>query len=167
MTSKIERFIHNLESQKIESAYYERLEAKKAKNKMKSNALKLILNSAFGKLADKWSGLYDPQMMLEVTLTGQLLLIELIARLTNSGAKVVYANTDGVAVQGNYDTNIVRQWEKDYNLVMEEEKFDEFFIRDVNNLFAIHDDKIVKRSQFLLFTKYTKKTEKYIFIRTI
>ena len=31
---------------------------------------------------------------LNVTLTGQLLLIELIARLAEDGAKIVYANTD-------------------------------------------------------------------------
>lgn len=130
---------------KFESTYYERLEAKKNKDKLKSDMLKLVLNSSFGKLADKWSGLYDPAMMLKVTLTGQLLLIELISRLTFDGAKVVYANTDGIVVEGSYNKDIVSEWEKEYSLQMEEEKFDKLFIRDVNNLFAIKDNEIVKR----------------------
>lgn len=132
-------------NRKYESTYHERITAKKTGNKQKSDSLKLILNSTFGKLADKYSGLYDPQMMLKVTLTGQLLLIDLIERLHLSGANVVYANTDGVCVQGKYEPKVIRDWEQDYNLIMEEEYFDKLFVRDVNNLFATHNDEVIKK----------------------
>jgi hypothetical protein len=52
-----------------------RLEAKSAGRKRESNALKLILNSTFGQMNDKYSALYSPMSFLTVTLCGQLIMI--------------------------------------------------------------------------------------------
>lgn len=60
--------------------------------------LKLLLNSTFGKLGDRFSKLFDPAAMVAVTLTGQALLINLIEELHAVGARVVSANTDGIVV---------------------------------------------------------------------
>jgi hypothetical protein len=64
-----------------------------------ADGLKLVLNSFFGKLGDPYSSLYDPSALLAVTLSGQLMLIDLIERLTEAGVKVISANTDGLFLQ--------------------------------------------------------------------
>jgi DNA polymerase elongation subunit (family B) len=61
---------------------------------VQADGLKLVLNSFFGKTGDPYSSLYDPSAFLAVTLSGQLMLIDLIERLTEAGVKVLSANTD-------------------------------------------------------------------------
>jgi hypothetical protein len=53
----------------------QRLAAKKAGDKRTANALKLALNSVYGKLGDIYSSLYSPQAQLRCTAAGQLSLI--------------------------------------------------------------------------------------------
>ena len=60
---------------------------------------KIMLNGTFGKLASKGSRLYSLESMLYITMTGQLTLLELIKRVTDVGAIVVSANTDGLVVK--------------------------------------------------------------------
>jgi hypothetical protein len=61
-----------------------RLQAKKAGDKATSNALKLVLNSAFGAYNFGFSLLYSPDAFLAITVSGQLCLLALAerARLT-------------------------------------------------------------------------------------
>src|SRR5262249_4781566 len=63
---------------------------------IQATALKLVLNSTFGKLGNPYSSLYDPGAFLAVTLSGQLLLIDLIERLSAARVRVLSANTDGL-----------------------------------------------------------------------
>jgi hypothetical protein len=49
-----------------------RLDAKRNKLKIIADALKIVINGSFGKLGNKYSTLYSPQLMLQVTITGQL-----------------------------------------------------------------------------------------------
>ena len=65
-----------------------RLAAKKEKRTVEANTLKIVINGSFGKLGSKWSTLYSPDLMLQVTLTGQLSLLMLIERLTLAGVPV-------------------------------------------------------------------------------
>lgn len=74
----------------------ERLEAKKAKDKVKDKGLKIALNGCYGKLGSPYSILYAPHLMVAVTLTGQLTLLMLIERAERAGISVVSGNTDGV-----------------------------------------------------------------------
>ena len=66
---------------------------------VQANALKLILNSTFGKYGDSFSTLFDPGAMLAVTLSGQLMLIDLIERLSEAGVRILSANTDGLFIR--------------------------------------------------------------------
>ena len=63
-----------------------RLQAKKAGDKATSNALKLVLNSAFGAYNFGFSLLYSPDAFLAITVSGQLCLLALAerVRLTHS-----------------------------------------------------------------------------------
>lgn len=57
-----------------------RLEAKNAKDKATSNALKLVLNSCFGAYNFPYSLLYSPDAFLSITVSGQLCLLALADR---------------------------------------------------------------------------------------
>ena len=57
-----------------------RLEAKNAKDKATSNALKLVLNSCFGAYNFPYSLLYSPDAFLSITVSGQLCLLALAER---------------------------------------------------------------------------------------
>ena len=64
-----------------------RLEAKKAKNTSVADSLKITINGTFGKLGSPYSVLYAPDLMIQVTVTGQLALLMLIEVLEMQGIK--------------------------------------------------------------------------------
>jgi len=122
----------------------ERLEAKKSGNILVNQSLKIVINGSFGKLGSKWSIMYAPDLMMTVTMTGQLALLMLIERLEIAGIKVISANTDGfVSILDKklyeiYD-DICFQWELDTAFELEETKYKALYSRDVNNYVAITD----------------------------
>ena len=123
----------------------ERLIAKRAGDKSKSDSLKIVVNGTFGKLGSKWSAMYDPTALLSVTLTGQLSLLMLIEKLTIWGVEVVSANTDGVVclVRENQITDyeqLCSEWEEITRLELEETLYSALYSRDVSNYLAIKPD---------------------------
>lgn len=121
-----------------------RVQAKKQKNKTVADSLKIVVNGTFGKLGSKYSILYSPDLLIQVTITGQLSLLMLIERLELAGIPVVSANTDGVVIkcprklEGTMEA-IVQQWEKDTGFGTEETPYKALFSRDVNNYIAVKD----------------------------
>lgn len=111
-------------------------------DKVKSDALKLILNSVYGNLKNQYSPLCNPKAALSVCVYGQVALYELGKRIAKVG-KIVQLNTDGIAFipHGEYK-GIWEQWEEDFNLRLEEDSFDVFIQRDVNNYIGVKDGKI-------------------------
>jgi len=77
----------------------DRLAAKNSGDSVTSNTIKIVLNGSFGKLGSKWSILYAPRLLLQVTLTGQLALLMLIEMIEDAGIPVVSANTDGIVIK--------------------------------------------------------------------
>lgn len=76
------------------------LKAELKKVKVEANTKKLLGNGTFGKLGSPYSAFYSPDLMLAVTLTGQLNLACLIYDLEcRPTIKVLSANTDGIMVQ--------------------------------------------------------------------
>lgn len=114
-------------------------------DKQMSEALKLILNSTYGLLNNQYSTLYNPKAAVTVCVYGQIALYELCKRLSTV-ATIVNINTDGVAFVTESDRylDIAKDWEKDFNLVLEEEYYDLFIQKDVNNYIATRDGKVVK-----------------------
>ena len=120
----------------------DRVRAKAAKQKVIANSLKIVVNGSYGKLGSKYSTLYAPHLLVQVTLTGQLSLLMLIERLELRGIRVVSANTDGIVIKPNMGQRdemhaIVKQWEKDTGFTMEGAQYLGLFSRDVNNYIAI------------------------------
>lgn len=119
-----------------------RVAAKQKGDKVTANSLKIVVNGSYGKLGSKYSNLYSPDLLIQVTLTGQLSLLLLIERLELAGIHVISANTDGIVVkprrtQVEQMKAIVKQWERDTNFEMEESRYLALYSRDVNNYIAI------------------------------
>lgn len=119
-----------------------RLEAKRSGDKSTANSLKICINGCFGKLGSRWSVFYAPDLLVQVTLTGQLSLLMLIEMLEWVGIPVVSANTDGIVVrcpqgrQSDY-LSVVSDWERLTGFVTEETRYKSIHSRDVNNYIAI------------------------------
>lgn len=138
--------------------YDGRLIAKNEGDMLKSDCYKIVLNGTFGKLGSKYSILFSPDLLIKVTLTGQLSLLMLILMLEKSGIKVVSANTDGVVMlcPKGYEflrDEIVRFWEIITGLRMEFAQYQALYSRDVNNYIAIKSDGINKIKTKGIFSK--------------
>jgi P4 family phage/plasmid primase-like protien len=92
---------------------------------VQATGLKLIINSTVGKTADPYSTLYDPGAFLAVTLSGQLMLIDLIERFTEAKVRVISANTDGLflRVPRNHRTwrAVLKSWQADTGMKLDVE----------------------------------------------
>ena len=118
-----------------------RLEAKRAGDKITANVLKIVINGTYGKTADPYSALYDPQVTANVTVRGQLALLTLIGMLTDAGGTVVSANTDGLSLMCKktdyeYMQSLVTHWEQFTGLEMEYTEYEVINQSDVNNYIA-------------------------------
>lgn len=126
-----------------------RLAAKKAKDKTTADSLKITINGCFGKLGSKYSIFYSPDLMIQVTLTGQLSILMLIEMLEWHKIPVVSANTDGIVVlcpQGALQTaqDTFAAWETITGFETEEKRYASIHSRDINNYIAIGEDGSIK-----------------------
>lgn len=122
----------------------ERLGAKTTGDKVAADGLKIVVNGSFGKLGSKYSVLYAPDLMIQVTITGQLSLLMLIERLELIGLPVVSANTDGIIIKcpkarQSEMESVVAQWERETGFETEETRYKAVYSRDVNNYFAVKE----------------------------
>lgn len=129
--------------------YDARIEAKKNKDKIKSETYKIILNGSFGKFGSPFSCLYSPSLLLNTTITGQLSLLMLIEDITSNQFKVISANTDGITILGNKDKLdelkiILKKWEAltKFSLVLTSYKA--IYHESVNSYIAILENNSVK-----------------------
>lgn len=119
-----------------------------------ADSLKITINGSFGKLGNKYSTLYSPQLMLQVTITGQLSLLMLIEMMEDINIDVVSGNTDGIILKYHKSRNEevrnkIKEWEKTTNFKTEETRYKEVLSRDVNSYIAIKEEEGNKDSKFL------------------
>lgn len=91
----------NIPSPDVYAATIERrVKAKKAGDKATANALKLVLNTTYGAMLNKYNDLYDPLMGRSVCISGQLQLLEMAVHLIQDcpTLKIIQLNTDGIMV---------------------------------------------------------------------
>jgi hypothetical protein len=129
----------------LEDMTNQRLDAKRNGQKIKSDGLKIVINSAFGKTGNKWSIMFDELMQLQVTLAGQLSLLMLMEMLHEEKILILSMNTDGILCYINkleYTklASVCRQWEVLTQCVLEETYYSKYIRRDVNNYLAIKSD---------------------------
>jgi hypothetical protein len=142
----------------------ERIAAKHAGNNVVADCLKIVVNGTFGKLGSKYSIMYAPNLMLQVTLTGQLSLLMLIEAFELAGIQVISANTDGIVVKCLRSKEalfnaIVKGWEQHTGFGTEEVRYKGVYSRDVNNYFAVYE-KPQKKKQFKLKGVYSETNPK-------
>lgn len=131
---------------KDESTIEERRRLNEEFKKWKSidATIKIVINGSFGKLGSKFSTLYAPQLMLQVTITGQLSLLMLIEAVELAGIEVISGNTDGFVskypkARHQEVRDIIAAWEAHTNFVTEETLYKAVYSRDVNNYVAIKE----------------------------
>lgn len=129
-------------TQKYKDLLDERVQIKH-KDKVRSDALKLILNSVYGNLKNKYSTLNNPKCAVTVCAYGQIALYELCRRLSTF-ATIININTDGVAFIPHSDDykRVWHEWENDFTLTLEEDDYDLFIQKDVNNYVAKKGDSL-------------------------
>ena len=117
-----------------------RMNAKKSGDVATANALKLVANTTYGAMLNKYNDLYDPLMGRSVCITGQLFLLELSQHLIEdcSTLRIVQLNTDGIMVsfdESDYDKvlEITKEWEQRTRFELEEDKIKRIVQKDVNN----------------------------------
>lgn len=122
----------------------ERLRLKAEKNPM-ANPLKIVLNSTYGAMKDKYNPLYDPRQANNVCVGGQLLLLDLIEHL-EPVCELVQSNTDGLIVRIPRRRHIDRvkeicaEWEQRTRMTLEFEEFERIWQKDVNNYLIAKSD---------------------------
>ena len=127
------------------SIYDRRIAAKRAGNKNVAETLKIVLNGAYGKLGSPYSVLYAPELMIQVTLTGQLAILMLIEQMELRGMHVVSANTDGFVTKVPRDRRwqfnaTCFDWELQTGFNTEETEYQSLHSRDINNYVALAND---------------------------
>lgn len=121
-----------------------RVAAKEAGDIITAECLKIVINGTFGKLGSKWSVVYAPRLLLQVTIPGQLSILMLVERFELAGIEVISVNTDGIVVKCRRAMEdkfkaIVKQWEKETGIGTEEMRYKAVYSRDINNYIAIYE----------------------------
>ncbi|MCB9358443.1 DNA polymerase II [Candidatus Woesearchaeota archaeon] len=90
----------------IETLWAQRDKAKKEKDDLRSYAIKILMNSFFGVLANPTCRFYSIEMGNAITLFGQYLIKKTADEVEKKGYKVIYGDTDSIFIDIH---------EKDYN----------------------------------------------------
>jgi DNA polymerase elongation subunit (family B) len=130
-----------------------RMKAKHSGDKDTADSLKLVINSTFGLFGNKYNLLYSPELLIQVTITGQLFLLMAIEKVTNAGGKVVSANTDGINVLFDKSDDIdirdaITECELDSGLDFEFTPYKAVYSESVNSYVAITTDNKIKTKGF-------------------
>ena len=131
----------NIPSPDVYAATIERrVKAKKAGDKATANALKLVLNTTYGAMLNRYNDLYDPLMGRSVCISGQLQLLEMAVHLIQDcpTLKIIQLNTDGIMVSlDDSDVpkyqEITQEWQDRTGFELEEDLIKMICQKDVNN----------------------------------
>ena len=118
-------------------------------------ALKLAVNSVYGKSSDMQNWIYDRQLTMFTTITGELSLLMLIEQYELNGIKVISANTDGVTIMVTNELlqkmhEINKWWMNLTTYELEKTDYQKIIFSTVNDYLAIKTDgEIKKKGDFL------------------
>jgi len=118
-------------------------------------ALKLAVNSVYGKSSDVQSWIYDRQLTMFTTITGELSLMMLIEVYELAGINVISANTDGVTIRIKKELidkmhELNQRWSQLTGYELERADYQKIIFSTVNDYLAIKTDgEIKKKGDFL------------------
>lgn len=128
----------------------------KAKKDPKQKIYKILINATFGAMKSEYNKLYDPKQANNICINGQIILTQLIMELKDY-CQLIQSNTDGLVVKYepkdyNKIVEIVRDFEKRFNLTFDIDKIIKIAQRDVNNYAIMFEDgKIEAKGRFSKF----------------
>jgi len=118
-------------------------------------ALKLAVNSVYGKSSDMQSWIYDRELTMFTTITGELSIMMLAEMYETNGIHVISANTDGITVRIHKNKledmrKINIWWENLTTYELEATHYKKIIFSTVNDYLAIKTDgEIKKKGDFL------------------
>ena len=118
-------------------------------------ALKLAVNSVYGKSSDMQNWIYDRQLTMFTTITGELSLMMLIEAYELAGIHVISANTDGVTIRIKKTLldkmhEINKWWSELTSYELERADYQKIIFSTVNDYIAIKTDgEVKKKGDFL------------------
>lgn len=135
----------NIPSPKLyEDVLDNRMKAKAEGNMKVANPLKLVCNTTYGCLLNKYNDLYDPLMGRSVCISGQLYLLELAEHCYQEikGLRIVQLNTDGIMVECDKKdykklNDICDEWQQRTGFELEEDTVVKIVQKDVNNYIEV------------------------------
>ena len=138
----------------FKSLYEKRLELKPLAKKDKKikgivEAIKLILNSFYGKVGSIESWAYDKKVAYSVCLTGQFNLLMLIEEMELNGIYCFSFNTDGATFTVDKSKTdkfyeIWKWWEDKTKLLLEEIRFNKIIYSSINDYLGITESNDIK-----------------------
>ena len=113
-------------------------------------ALKLAVNSVYGKSSDMQSWIYDRQYTMFTTITGELSLLMLIEAYEIAGIPIISANTDGVTIRIHKSHieqmyTINEWWETLTGYELERTDYRKIIFSTVNDYLAVKTNGAVKK----------------------
>ena len=145
--------------------YDKRIEYKRLKDK-RADGLKLILNSLYGKLTDKFSDpkIRAPIIGINICILGQFYLLDLIEKI---GSSVIYANTDGLLTSKPVPQEILSEFEARTGFKLEMKKINKLILKDVNSYYAVYEDGSIKPKKEFLENMWSHNTRAPIIARSV
>lgn len=106
-----------------------------------AEALKIVINSIYGKFNYEYGDIFDRMCTLRTTINGQLYILMLCEELELNGIPVISGNTDGIVVKLYNDKKekfeeITKNWEEYTRLSADSEDYRRYVCRDINNYIA-------------------------------
>ena len=149
----------------------ERVEAQKAKDKVKDDGFKLSLNGVFGKTGESTSAFFDRYYFYSITLNGQLTLA-MLAEWYADGVpdiEILQINTDGITIRCNRSSintleAINKRFMKLTGLILESNDYKKMVIFNVNNYLAVSMKEEIKRKGIFETVKDFHKDNSFLVV---
>lgn len=141
----------NLKTSKQYKDIYDLRMKYKAEKDPKEKGLKLLLNTCYGAMKNQYNDLYDPKQANQVCITGQLFLIDLLEKL-EPHINLLQTNTDGIIFQSYNDEKvkmILDEWQQRTRMVLDIDKVDKIWQKDVNNYIILKNGKIKVKGAYV------------------
>ncbi|MGJ0908878.1 hypothetical protein [Clostridium botulinum] len=137
---------------KYKEIYDYRMQLKKEGKKKEQQPYKIVLNSTYGASKDKYNNLFDPLQANNVCINGQLMLLDLIEKVTEKlpGVKLIQSNTDGVMwkLESEKDIEtykfICEEWCKRTRMTLDHDHIKKVVQKDVNNYLIVMENGKIK-----------------------
>lgn len=124
-----------------------RLQYKRAGDKTKATALKLVVNTVYGAMLNEYNDLADRWAGRSVCISNQLAITMLITQLAEACSSIDFININTDGIMFSIDRNevelseeIVKRWSDVTNFEMERDDFAKVIQKDVNNYIGITPD---------------------------